>query len=57
MDQNEPRFDAIRADGSHPEPASAGSGEGFGLDPRTLFEFGLGRTLDDIAALIDETSA
>ncbi|MEK9524519.1 TetR/AcrR family transcriptional regulator C-terminal domain-containing protein [Streptomyces sp. NPDC087908] len=57
MEQNEPRFDAIQSAGSYPELASVASGDGFGLDLRTLFEFGLGRTLDGIAALIDETSA
>ncbi|MFC9792465.1 TetR/AcrR family transcriptional regulator C-terminal domain-containing protein [Streptomyces sp. NPDC057695] len=57
MEQNEPRFDAIQSAGSYPELASVARGDGFGLDLRTLFEFGLGRTLDGIAALIDETSA
>ncbi|MCB8903867.1 MULTISPECIES: TetR/AcrR family transcriptional regulator C-terminal domain-containing protein [unclassified Streptomyces] len=57
MEQNEPRFDAIQSGGSYPELASVTSGGGFGLDLRTLFEFGLGRTLDGIASLIDETSA
>ncbi|WP_318207805.1 MULTISPECIES: TetR/AcrR family transcriptional regulator C-terminal domain-containing protein [unclassified Streptomyces] len=56
MEQNEPRFDAIQSGGSYPELASVTSGGGFGLDLRTLFEFGLGRTLDGIASLIDETS-
>ncbi|MFJ2934434.1 TetR/AcrR family transcriptional regulator C-terminal domain-containing protein [Streptomyces sp. NPDC087219] len=57
MEQNEPRFDAIQSGGAYPELAVVTSGDGFGLDLRTLFEFGLGRTLDGIAALIDETSA
>ncbi|MFE6785463.1 TetR/AcrR family transcriptional regulator C-terminal domain-containing protein [Streptomyces sp. NPDC057680] len=57
MEQNEPRFDAIQSGGSYPELASVTSEGGFGLDLRTLFEFGLGRTLDGIASLIDETSA
>ncbi|MET9721510.1 TetR/AcrR family transcriptional regulator C-terminal domain-containing protein [Streptomyces zaomyceticus] len=56
MEQNEPRFDAIQSAGSYPELASVTSGGGFGLDLRTLFEFGLGRTLDGIASMIDETS-
>ncbi|MDX2559221.1 TetR/AcrR family transcriptional regulator C-terminal domain-containing protein [Streptomyces sp. TX20-6-3] len=57
MEQNEPRFDAIQSGGAYPELAAVTSGDWFGLDLRTLFEFGLGRTLDGIAALIDETSA
>ncbi|MER6096747.1 TetR/AcrR family transcriptional regulator C-terminal domain-containing protein [Streptomyces sp. NPDC001728] len=56
MEQNEPRFDAIQSAGSYPELASVTRDGGFGLDLRTLFEFGLGRTLDGIAAMIDETS-
>ncbi|MGW8355146.1 TetR/AcrR family transcriptional regulator C-terminal domain-containing protein [Streptomyces wedmorensis] len=56
MEQNEPRFDAIQAGGSYPELASVTSEGGFGLDLETLFEFGLRRTLEGIAALIDETS-
>ncbi|WP_406062329.1 TetR/AcrR family transcriptional regulator C-terminal domain-containing protein [Streptomyces sp. NBC_01077] len=56
MEQNEPRFDAIQSGGSYPELALVTSGGGFGLDLWTLFEFGLGRTLDGIASLIDETS-
>ncbi|MCX4983581.1 TetR/AcrR family transcriptional regulator C-terminal domain-containing protein [Streptomyces sp. NBC_00572] len=56
MEQNEPRFDAIQSGGSYPELALVTSGGGFGLDLRTLFEFGLGRTLDGIASMIDETS-
>ncbi|KQX47413.1 MULTISPECIES: TetR/AcrR family transcriptional regulator C-terminal domain-containing protein [unclassified Streptomyces] len=56
MEQNEPRFDAIQSAGSYPELASVTHDGGFGLDLRTLFEFGLGRTLDGIAAMIDETS-
>ncbi|MFJ5140534.1 TetR/AcrR family transcriptional regulator C-terminal domain-containing protein [Streptomyces sp. NPDC088707] len=57
MEQNEPRFDAIQSGGAYPELALVTSGDWFGLDLRTLFEFGLGRTLDGIASLIDETSA
>ncbi|MFH9724291.1 TetR/AcrR family transcriptional regulator C-terminal domain-containing protein [Streptomyces sp. NPDC017254] len=56
MEQNEPRFDAIQSAGSYPELTSVTSEGGFGLDLRTLFEFGLGRTLDGIASMIDETS-
>ncbi|MFE1904792.1 TetR/AcrR family transcriptional regulator C-terminal domain-containing protein [Streptomyces gardneri] len=56
MEQNEPRFDAIQAGGSYPELNSVTSGGGFGLDLDALFEFGLQRTLDGIASMIDETS-
>jgi len=56
MEQNEPRFDAIQSGGAYPELSSVTSIDWFGLDLRTLFEFGLGRTLDGIASLIDETS-
>ncbi|MFF8838820.1 hypothetical protein [Streptomyces sp. NPDC015130] len=56
MEQNEPCFDAIRAGGSHPDPDSATTDGAFGLDLDALFEFGLQRTLDGIASMIDETS-
>ncbi|MET9676617.1 TetR/AcrR family transcriptional regulator C-terminal domain-containing protein [Streptomyces sp. NPDC006482] len=56
MEQNEPRFDAIQAGGSYPELNSVTSGGDFGLDLDALFEFGLQRTLDGIASMIDETS-
>ncbi|MFB7587270.1 TetR/AcrR family transcriptional regulator C-terminal domain-containing protein [Streptomyces sp. NPDC056169] len=56
MEQNEPRFDAIQAGGSYPELNSVTSGGEFGLDLDALFEFGLQRTLDGIASMIDETS-
>ncbi|MGW8763111.1 TetR/AcrR family transcriptional regulator C-terminal domain-containing protein [Streptomyces sp. NPDC055815] len=56
MEQNEPRFDAIQTAGQYPELAAVTSGGGFGLDLEALFEFGLRRTLDGIAAMIDETS-
>lgn len=56
MEQNEPRFDAIQAGGSYPELNSVTSDGGFGLDLDALFEFGLQRTLDGIASMIDETS-
>ncbi|MFF8378986.1 TetR/AcrR family transcriptional regulator C-terminal domain-containing protein [Streptomyces sp. NPDC015661] len=56
MEQNEPRYDAIQAAGSYPELMSLTLGGSFGLDLEALFEFGLRRTLDGIAAMIDETS-
>ncbi|MFE2558462.1 TetR/AcrR family transcriptional regulator C-terminal domain-containing protein [Streptomyces sp. NPDC059352] len=56
MEQNEPRFDAIQAGGSYPELNLVTSGGDFGLDLDALFEFGLRRTLDGIASMIDETS-
>ncbi|MEV6246921.1 TetR/AcrR family transcriptional regulator C-terminal domain-containing protein [Streptomyces sp. NPDC051742] len=56
MEQNEPRHDAIQASGSYPELEAVTSGGDFGLDLESLFEFGLRRTLDGIAAMIDETS-
>ncbi|MEU3686901.1 TetR/AcrR family transcriptional regulator C-terminal domain-containing protein [Streptomyces narbonensis] len=56
MEQNEPRFDAIQAGGSYPELNSVTGDGGFGLDLDALFEFGLKRTLDGIASMIDETS-
>ncbi|WP_086832288.1 TetR/AcrR family transcriptional regulator C-terminal domain-containing protein [Streptomyces sp. NRRL B-24572] len=56
MEQNEPRFDAIQSAGSYPELAAVTDGGGFGLDLDGLFEFGLRRALDGIAALIDESS-
>ncbi|MFJ8662609.1 TetR/AcrR family transcriptional regulator C-terminal domain-containing protein [Streptomyces sp. NPDC093795] len=56
MEQNEPRLDALQASGSYPELNSVTSGGDFGLDLDALFEFGLRRTLDGIASMIDETS-
>ncbi|MFE5484350.1 TetR/AcrR family transcriptional regulator C-terminal domain-containing protein [Streptomyces sp. NPDC056527] len=56
MDQNEPRFDAISSGGSYPLLDAVTAGTDFELDLETLFEFGLRRTLDGIAAMIDETS-
>lgn len=56
MEQNEPRFDAIQAGGSYPELNLVTSGGDFSLDLDALFEFGLRRTLDGIASMIDETS-
>ncbi|MFD7320138.1 TetR/AcrR family transcriptional regulator C-terminal domain-containing protein [Streptomyces sp. NPDC059875] len=56
MDQNEPRFDAISAGGSYPLLDSLSEGADFEVDLESLFEFGLRRTLDGVAAMIDETS-
>ncbi|MFI0984660.1 TetR/AcrR family transcriptional regulator C-terminal domain-containing protein [Streptomyces exfoliatus] len=56
MEQNEPRHDAIQAGGAYPELEAVTSGGDFGLDLDSLFEFGLRRTLDGIASMIDETS-
>ncbi|MGA5192348.1 TetR/AcrR family transcriptional regulator C-terminal domain-containing protein [Streptomyces exfoliatus] len=56
MEQNEPRHDAIQASGSYPELDAVTSDGDFGLDLDALFEFGLRRTLDGIASMIDETS-
>ena len=57
MTQNESRFDAIAGPGDLPMLHAVTAGEGFDLSLDSLFEFGLRRTLDGIAALIDETSA
>ncbi|WP_329621080.1 TetR/AcrR family transcriptional regulator C-terminal domain-containing protein [Streptomyces sp. NBC_01255] len=56
MEQNEPRFDAIQAGGSYLELNSVTADGAYGLDLDALFEFGLQRTLDGIASMIDETS-
>ncbi|MDV5148484.1 TetR/AcrR family transcriptional regulator C-terminal domain-containing protein [Streptomyces sp. SBC-4] len=56
MEQNEPRFDAIQAGGSYPELTAVTTDGAYGLDLDALFEFGLQRTLDGIASMIDETS-
>ncbi|WP_329115695.1 TetR/AcrR family transcriptional regulator C-terminal domain-containing protein [Streptomyces sp. NBC_01353] len=56
MDQNEPRFDAISAGGSYPLLDALSAGADFEVDLESLFEFGLRRTLDGVATLIDETS-
>lgn len=56
MDQNEPRFDAISAGGAYPLLDALSAGADFEVDLESLFEFGLRRTLDGIAAMIDETS-
>ncbi|MFD9031897.1 TetR/AcrR family transcriptional regulator C-terminal domain-containing protein [Streptomyces sp. NPDC059567] len=56
MDQNEPRFDAISAGGSYPLLDALSAGADFEVDLESLFEFGLRRTLDGVAAMIDETS-
>ncbi|MEU6946005.1 TetR/AcrR family transcriptional regulator C-terminal domain-containing protein [Streptomyces sp. NPDC046316] len=56
MERNEPRYDAISGGGAYPLLSSLSEGEDFELDLETLFEFGLRRTLDGVAAMIDETS-
>nr|WP_267907258.1 TetR/AcrR family transcriptional regulator C-terminal domain-containing protein [Streptomyces purpureus] len=56
MVRNEPRFDAISAAGSYPLLSGLSEDPEFTLDLGTLFEFGLRRTLDGIATMIDETS-
>ncbi|MCT4354307.1 TetR/AcrR family transcriptional regulator C-terminal domain-containing protein [Streptomyces sp. Je 1-79] len=56
MERNEPRYDAISGGGAYPLLSSLSEGEEFELDLGTLFEFGLRRTLDGVAAMIDETS-
>lgn len=57
MARNEPRFEVIAATGNYPLLNSLFMQDEFEFDLDTLFEFGLRRTLDGIAALIDETSA
>ena len=57
MARNEPRFEAISAAGSYPLLNGLTAGADFELSLDTLFEFGLGRTLDGIAIMIGETSA
>lgn len=57
MSQNESRFDAIAGPGDLPLLHTLAAEGDFELDLDSLFEFGLRRTLDGIAALIDETSA
>ncbi|MFF0472900.1 TetR/AcrR family transcriptional regulator C-terminal domain-containing protein [Streptomyces sp. NPDC004284] len=56
MEQNEPRFDAVQSGGPYPLLDAIAHDGGFELSLETLFEFGLRRTLDGIATLIDETS-
>ncbi|MFF0428880.1 TetR/AcrR family transcriptional regulator C-terminal domain-containing protein [Streptomyces sp. NPDC004520] len=56
MEQNEPRFDALQSGGPYPLLDAIAHDGGFELSLETLFEFGLRRTLDGIATLIDETS-
>jgi DNA-binding transcriptional regulator YhcF (GntR family) len=56
MEQNEPRFDAMQSGGPYPLLDAIAHDGGFELSLESLFEFGLRRTLDGIAALIDETS-
>ncbi|MFF7443344.1 TetR/AcrR family transcriptional regulator C-terminal domain-containing protein [Streptomyces sp. NPDC008122] len=56
MEQNEPRFDAMQSGGPYPLLDAIAHDGGFELSLESLFEFGLRRTLDGIATLIDETS-
>jgi DNA-binding transcriptional regulator YhcF (GntR family) len=56
MERNEPYYDAISGGGAYPLLSGLGEDEDFELDLETLFEFGLRRTLDGIAVMIDETS-
>ncbi|MEU1229459.1 TetR/AcrR family transcriptional regulator C-terminal domain-containing protein [Streptomyces sp. NPDC005828] len=56
MEQNEPRFDAMQSGAPYPLLDAIAHDGGFELSLESLFEFGLRRTLDGIAALIDETS-
>ncbi|WP_374115571.1 TetR/AcrR family transcriptional regulator C-terminal domain-containing protein [Streptomyces sp. NK15101] len=57
MEQNEPRFDAMQSGGPYPLLDAVTHDGGFELSLESLFEFGLRRTLDGIAAMIEETSA
>ncbi|MEU8762192.1 TetR/AcrR family transcriptional regulator C-terminal domain-containing protein [Streptomyces sp. NPDC048659] len=57
MDENEPRFDAIQSAGTYPSLHAMAGELMFPMSLDSLFEFGLGRTLDGIATMIDETSA
>ncbi|MFF0559070.1 TetR/AcrR family transcriptional regulator C-terminal domain-containing protein [Streptomyces sp. NPDC004266] len=56
MEQNEPRFDAMQSGGAYPLLDAVTHDGGFELTLGSLFEFGLRRTLDGVAAMIDETS-
>ncbi|MFC9594621.1 TetR/AcrR family transcriptional regulator C-terminal domain-containing protein [Streptomyces sp. NPDC056944] len=56
MEQNEPRFDAMQSARPYPLLDAVTRDGGFELSLETLFEFGLRRTLDGIATMIDETS-
>nr|WP_128978698.1 hypothetical protein [Streptomyces roseicoloratus] len=56
-EKNEPRCDAIQSSGSHALPLPLSEEGDFRLDLESLFEFGLRRTPDGIAAMIGETSA
>ncbi|MFF9848549.1 TetR/AcrR family transcriptional regulator C-terminal domain-containing protein [Streptomyces litmocidini] len=56
MEQNEPRFDAMQSGGPYPLLDALTRDGGFELSLESLFEFGLRRTLDGIAAMIEETS-
>ncbi|MEV6393256.1 TetR/AcrR family transcriptional regulator C-terminal domain-containing protein [Streptomyces sp. NPDC051907] len=57
MARNEPHFEAIVGGGNLPLLSTLFTEGGFDLDLETLFEFGLRRTLDGVAVMIDETSA
>ncbi|MFD9224110.1 TetR/AcrR family transcriptional regulator C-terminal domain-containing protein [Streptomyces sp. NPDC060064] len=57
MARNEPHFEAIAATGNYPLLNTLFIQDEFELDLDTLFEFGLRRTLDGIAVMINETSA
>lgn len=57
MARNEPHFEAIAAGGAYPLLTSLFEGAEVDLDLDTLFEFGLARLLDGVAAMIGETSA
>ncbi|MEV7565070.1 TetR/AcrR family transcriptional regulator C-terminal domain-containing protein [Streptomyces tanashiensis] len=56
MEQNEPRFDAMQSGRPYPLLDALTRDGGFELSLESLFEFGLRRTLDGVAAMIDETS-
>jgi DNA-binding transcriptional regulator YhcF (GntR family) len=57
MTRNEPHFDAIAAGGGLPFMNSLFADEEFELNMHSLFTFGLRRTLDGVAALVDVASA
>ncbi|SEC45269.1 TetR/AcrR family transcriptional regulator C-terminal domain-containing protein [Streptomyces sp. TLI_105] len=56
MEQNEPRFDAMQSGGPYPFLDALAHDGGFELSLESLFEFGLRRTLDGIATMIEEMS-
>ncbi|GAA1372330.1 TetR/AcrR family transcriptional regulator C-terminal domain-containing protein [Streptomyces beijiangensis] len=57
MTRNEPQFEAIAAAGGLPVMNALFDEEDFELNMDSLFEFGLQRTLDGVAALINVASA